>query len=147
MATLKRQTFPLVPRHRLTGGTFGAYDSMRRGRGTDVAGSRTYVPGDQLAWIDWKASARLSALQDEDAFVVREHYADEAPRVIIVADHHPSMGLYPGELPWLQKAEVLRHVVRAVIAAAHAARAYVGYIDLSGGSQRSGAAYWIPPRR
>jgi uncharacterized protein (DUF58 family) len=131
----------------LTGGTFGGYHSLRRGRGTDIAGSRNYVPGDRLAWIDWKTSARRSALHDDDAFIVREHYADEAPRVVIVADHHPSMALYPPELPWLAKAAVLRHVIVAVVAAAHAARAYIGYLDFSGASGRAGGAYWIPPRR
>ena len=132
MATTPRRAFPLVPRHRLTGGTFGAYHSLRRGRGTDIAGSRDYVPGDQLAWIDWKTSARQSAVRNDDAFVVREHYADEAPRVVIVADHHPSMALYPPEVPWLAKADVLRHVTVAVVASAQAARAYVGYLDFSG---------------
>jgi uncharacterized protein (DUF58 family) len=131
----------------LTGGTFGAYHSLRRGRGTDIAGSRDYVPGDQLAWIDWKTSARQSAVRNDDAFVVREHYADEAPRVVIVADHHPSMALYPPEVPWLAKADVLRHVTVAVVASAQAARAYVGYLDFSGASERAGAGYWVPPRR
>ena len=147
MATPRRRTFPLVPRHRLTGGTFGGYHSLRRGQGTDIAGSRSYVPGDRLAWIDWKTSARLSALQDDDAFVVREHYADEAPRVVIVADHHPAMAVYPAELPWLAKADALRHAIVAVVAAAHAARAYVSYLDFSGASGRAGASYWVPPRR
>jgi len=143
----ERRTFPLVPRHRLTGGTFGGYYSLRRGRGTDIAGSRSYIPGDQLAWIDWKTSARLSAMQDDDRFVVREHYADEAPRVVIVADHHPAMGLYPPGLPWLSKPDVLRHVVVAVVASAHAARAYAGYLDFSAATGRDGIGYWIPPRR
>jgi len=143
----ERRTFPLVPRHRLTGGTFGGYASLRRGRGTDIAGSRSYIPGDQLAWIDWKTSARLSAVQDDDAFIVREHYADEAPRVVIVADHHPAMALYPAGLPWLAKPDVLRQVIVAVVAAAHAARAYIGYLDFSGAARRGGLGYWIPPRR
>ena len=147
MATPRRRTFPLVPRHRLTGGTFGGYHSLRRGRGTDIAGSRNYVPGDQLAWIDWKTSARMSAVQDDDAFLVREHYADEAPRVVIIADHHPSMALYPSGLPWLAKADALRHAIVAVVAAAHAARAYIGYLDFSGASRRAADGYWVPPRR
>jgi len=143
----RRRTFPLFPRHRLTGGTFGGYHSLRRGRGTDIAGTRAYVPGDQLAWIDWKTSARMSAAYEDDAFIVREHYADEAPRVVIVADHHPAMALYSDELPWLAKAEALRHVIVGVIASAQAARAYVGYVDFSGAADRGGADYWIPPRR
>jgi uncharacterized protein (DUF58 family) len=147
VSPVPRRTFPLVPRHRLTGGTFGGYHSIRRGQGTDIAGSRAYVPGDRLAWIDWNASARLSALQDDDAFIVREFYADEAPRVMIVADQHPSMALYAPGLPWLQKFEALSQAIVAVIVAAHAARAYVGYLDYSGAADRNGAPYWLPPRR
>ena len=147
MGTLRRRTFPLVPRHRLTGGIFGGYHSLRRGNGTDIAGSRNYVPGDHLALIDWKTSARISAVRDDDAFLVREHYADEAPRVVIIADHHPSIALYPAGLPWLAKADALRHAIVAVVAAANAARAYIGYLDFSGASERAGDGYWIPPRR
>ncbi len=44
------------------------------------------------SWIDWNASARLSALQDGDEFVVREFYADEAPRVVIVVRPPPVDG-------------------------------------------------------
>jgi len=120
---------------------------LRRGQGTDIAGSRAYIPGDRLAWIDWNTSARVSAVTGDDAFVVREFYADEAPRVVIVADHHPAMSLYPRELPWLSKADALRAAAVGIIAAAHAARAYVGYLDFSGARARAGAGYWLPPRR
>ena len=40
----------------------GAYTSIRRGQGSDVAGSRPYRPGDHARTIDWKASARLSSV-------------------------------------------------------------------------------------
>jgi uncharacterized protein (DUF58 family) len=136
-----------VPRHRLTGGSFGGYHSLRRGQGADIAGSRAYVPGDRLSSIDWNTSARLSALQDDDAFVVREFYADEAPRVVLIADHRPSMALYPPELPWLSKVDALRRVIAAVITAAHSARAHVGYLDFSGAASRAGRPYWLPPGR
>ena len=56
---LREGTFPLVPRHRLTGIPFGAALSTRRGRGMDLAGSRPYEPGDPISSIDWHASARL----------------------------------------------------------------------------------------
>ena len=54
-------TVPLVPRLRLLGSSFGGYTSIRRGQGTDVAGSRPYQPGDHFHAIDWKGSARLSS--------------------------------------------------------------------------------------
>ena len=37
--------------------------------------------------IDWAASARLSAARDADAFVVRERFSDESPRVVVVTDN------------------------------------------------------------
>ena len=77
-------TFPLVPRRRLIGLAFGAVTSVRRGTGSDVASSRPYQPGDDVDTIDWAASARLSYARGTDEFVVRERYAEEAPRVVIV---------------------------------------------------------------
>ena len=44
-----RAVFPLVPTPRLIGLAFGAVESVRRGRGYDVAGSRPYVTGDPVA--------------------------------------------------------------------------------------------------
>ncbi len=88
-------TFPLVPRRRLIGLAFGAVTSVRRGTGSDVASSRPYQPGDDVDTIDWAASARLSSARGTDEFIVRERYAEEAPRVVIVADRRPAMSLYP----------------------------------------------------
>jgi uncharacterized protein (DUF58 family) len=99
-----------------------------------VAASRPYRQGDSLAAIDWKASARLSSTRDEPEFIVREHYADEAPRVVMVADRRPSMGLYPE--PWLNKPVALRTVWKLVSSAALGELGLVGYFD--------GAA-WLPP--
>src|ERR671936_783456 len=75
--------FPLVPRRRLVGLSFGGMHSARRGSGSDVAGSRPYQPGDDIRAIDWAASARRSSARSADEFIVREHYADEAPRVFL----------------------------------------------------------------
>ena len=147
MATSRRRTFPLVPRHRVLAGEVGAHRSLRRGDGTDIAGMRPYRPGDRLASIDWNVSGRLSAVQNDDVFIVREYYADEAPRVIVIADRHPSMALYPPELPWLSKPRALREATTAIVASAHAGRSSVGYLDFSGAANRAGAPYWLPPRR
>jgi uncharacterized protein (DUF58 family) len=132
----------------VTGVAYGTEQSHRRGQGAEVAGSRTYRPGDRLAWIDWHASARLSLARNEDTFVVRQYYAELAPRVIIVVDRRPSMALFPPELPWISKRDVLREAATAIVAAAHAARAYVGYLDFSGGGDRHVAAHhWVAPHR
>ena len=41
-------TFPLIPRRRVLGLPFGGLHSLRRGLGSDVAGSRPYEPGDDV---------------------------------------------------------------------------------------------------
>jgi len=142
MSTRERRTFPLVPRGRLTGLPFGDLPSRRRGHGSEVIGSRLYEPGDPVSTIDWFASARLSAARGGDEFVVRDRAADEAPRVAIVLDRRPAMGLYPAPLPWLDKREAQRQAAISVAASAAAARADVAALDFSGGE-----AWWLPPGR
>lgn len=124
------EVVPLVPRHRLHGLAFGALRSARRGAGSDVAGSRPYRPGDDVHRIDWAASARLSAARGADEFVVRELYAEEGPRVMLVCDRRPAMGLYPA--PWLDKRSALARVADVLADAALSARGLVGLLDLRG---------------
>ena len=134
-------SFPLVPRHRLLGLAFGTMHSARRGLGSDIAGSRPYRPGDSLASIDWAASARLSAATDRDEFIVRERFADEAPRVVALCDRRPAMALYPEGLPWLNKPEAMRVALELIATSAFHARGLFGYLDLAGED-----AFWRPPR-
>jgi uncharacterized protein (DUF58 family) len=142
VSSRERRTFPLVPRRRLTGLPFGDLPSRRRGHGSEVIGSRRYEPGDPVSTIDWFASARLSAARGGDEFVVRDRAADEAPRVAIVLDRRPAMGLYPSPFPWLEKREAQRQAAISVAASAAAARADVAALDFSGGE-----AWWLPPGR
>jgi uncharacterized protein (DUF58 family) len=135
-----------VPRHRVTGLPFGGASSLRRGHGSDVAGSRAYVRGDPLSTIDWRASARLSTARGADEFVVRERYAEEAPRVVVFCDLSPSMALYPRELPWLEKRAVLATTSELIVHSAYAAKATVAYLDLAGASARHGAPFWVAPQ-
>ncbi len=137
-----RRTFPLVPRRQLAGLPFGEAASRRRGRGSDVIAHRLYERGDPIATIDWFASARLAATSGEDAFVVRQHAADEAPRVVIVVDRRPEMGLYATPLPWLRKHAAVREAADAIAASAAAARADTAALDFGGGE-----AWWMPPGR
>lgn len=134
-------TFPLIPRRRVLGLPFGGLTSARRGAGSDVAGSRPYQPGDDIDRIDWSASARLSLARGTDEFVVREHYAEEAPRVVVVCDRRPSMTLFPSGLPWLNKPTALRECIRLISASATSARGLAGYLD-----HAEGQRYWRPPR-
>ena len=134
-------TFPLIPRRRVLGLAFGGLHSIRRGAGSDVAASRPYRPGDDVGRIDWPASARLSLARGTDEFVVREHFAEEAPRVVVLADRRPSMSVFGPEWPWLQKAEALEQCVRLIGDSAVAARGLLGYFDES-----DATPFWHPPR-
>jgi uncharacterized protein (DUF58 family) len=133
-----QETFPLVPRHRLHGLELGPFRGVRRGRGSDPAGSRPYEPGDDVRTIDWGASARLSAARAADEFVVRERFADQAPRVVVLSDRRAGMALYPD--PWLPKHEVLAHCERLIAESAFQARGLVGSLEYG-----SGRPEWSPP--
>ncbi|TMK35330.1 MAG: DUF58 domain-containing protein [Actinobacteria bacterium] len=134
--------FPLTPRRRLIGLSFGGMRSARRGPGSDVAGSRQYRPGDNIDTIDWAASARLSSARATDEFIVRERFAEEAPRVVIVCDRRPEMQLFPSWLPWLSKPEAVRICALMIADSTIAARGYSGYLDFADGDE----VYWRPPR-
>jgi uncharacterized protein (DUF58 family) len=142
MSARERRTFPLVPRRRLTGLPFGDLPSRRRGHGSEVIGSRPYEPGDPVSTIDWFASARLSSASGGDEFVVRDRAADEAPRVTIVLDRRPAMGLYPPPLPWLSKRQAQRQAAVSIAASAAVARADIAALDYG-----SGEPWWLPPGR
>jgi Protein of unknown function DUF58 len=133
--------FRLRPRGRVAGEAFGASPGLRRGRGGDVTGSRPYRPGDDIRSIDWRASARLSSATGQDAFVVREMRADETPRVVIVRDRRPSMGLYPEGLPWLRKPEAAAAAIRGIADSGYAIRALVGSLATGG----DGDPHWVAP--
>jgi hypothetical protein len=133
--------FPLVPRRRVIGLAFGGVRSVRRGVGSDVASTREYRPGDDVAWMDWAASARLSAARGADEFIVKERYADEAPRVVVVADRRPSMSIRASELRRLDKPQALLAAIELIGQSATAARSLTGYLDYA-----EGDAYWRAPR-
>ena len=139
--TSTRLTFPFVPRRRVIGLSYGSMRSLRRGAGSDVAGSRPYRPGDDMHSIDWSASARLSAARGQDEFVVRERFAEEAPRVVIVCDRRPQMSHFAPPLPWLDKVEAMRNVVELVLTSAGSAGAFVGYLDYADGDP-----HWRQPK-
>jgi uncharacterized protein (DUF58 family) len=134
-------TFPLAPRRRFAGLPFGGMTSVRRGTGSDVAGSRPYRPGDDARSIDWAGSARLSSAHGADEFIVREYLAEEAPRVVVLSDRRPAMSLFPRPLPWLDKPEAMRQAAGLVVEATLAARGFFGYLDLGGEEEE-----WVPPR-
>jgi hypothetical protein len=133
--------FPLVPRRRVIGLAFGGVRSARRGIGSDVASTREYMPGDDVGWMDWAASARLSAARGTDEFIVRERFADEAPRVVVVADRRASMSIASSPLRPLDKPRALLTAIDLIGQSATAARSLTGYLDYA-----DGEPYWRAPR-
>jgi uncharacterized protein (DUF58 family) len=133
--------FPLIPRRRVLGLAFGGVRSVRRGIGSDVASTREYRPGDDVAWMDWAASARLSAARGSDEFIIRERFADEAPRVVVLADRRPSMSIRASKLRMLDKPQAILTALDLIAQSALAARSLTGYLDYA-----DGEAYWRPPR-
>jgi uncharacterized protein (DUF58 family) len=133
--------FPLIPRRRVIGLAFGGVRSVRRGIGSDVASTREYHPGDDLAWMDWAASAKLSAARGDDEFIVRERFADEAPRVVVLCDRRPSMGIAASTFRTLDKPKAILAALDLIGTSAHAARSFTGYLDYA-----DGEPHWRPPR-
>jgi uncharacterized protein (DUF58 family) len=70
---------------RLDGQLTGGYRTTRRGTGTDLAGLRAYVEGDEARYIDWNATARLNEPQ------LRLFTEDRELTVWLVLDRSASM--------------------------------------------------------
>jgi uncharacterized protein (DUF58 family) len=121
--------FPLVPRRRFLGVQFGRRRSSRRGVGDEVAGTRPYRPGDLIAHIHWAASARLSEARGTDEFVVREFFAEQAPRVALVHDRRPGMAIHSPPSPWLDKRVTAETAGRLIEASAAAEQGEIISVD------------------
>jgi uncharacterized protein (DUF58 family) len=91
--------------------------------------------------IDWAASARLSTARGSDEFLVRERFAEDAPKVVIVCDRRPSMSYFSSPLPWLDKPLAMRTVVELILASVGAAGGFVGYLDYADGDP-----HWRQPK-
>jgi uncharacterized protein (DUF58 family) len=132
-------TIALLPRRRVHGTPLGDMRSGRRGDGAELVGLRDYRRGDDLRRLDHRASARASRARGEDVLFVREFYAEEAARVVVALDGSRSMQLFPASLPWLDKREAVRQIVKLVVDSAFEARAPVACL--------AGADWWPPARR
>jgi uncharacterized protein (DUF58 family) len=141
MSVRAARPFPLIPRRRFAGVQIGTRRSPRRGSGDEVAGTRPYRPGDRRAWIDWRASAKVSAARQSDEFVVREFFAEQAPRVVVIADRSAQMGLYGDAFPWLDKGAALETALELIALSTTAERGELAYVAFAGED-----AVWLPPR-
>lgn len=129
MSAAGSRPFPLVPRRRFLGVQFGHRRSSRRGIGDEVAGTRPYRPGDLIAHIHWAASAKLSEARGTDEFVVREFFAEQAPRVALLHDRRPAMAIHAPPSPWLDKRAAAETAGRLIEASAAAEQGEVLSVD------------------
>ena len=112
----------------------GAHRSARRGAGVEFAGHRVYVPGDELRFIDVRASMR------HERIVVR-HFETETERALrLVLDATASMGFRSKGAPGA-KVAYGAVLAAALTRVALAAGDPVG-LDFIGGG---GAARRVPP--
>src|SRR6478609_10602430 len=72
---------------RLDGRIQGGYRTPHRGSGTDFAGVRPYLDGDDARHIDWNVTARLDEVQ------VREFTEDRELTAWLVLDSSASMSI------------------------------------------------------
>jgi uncharacterized protein (DUF58 family) len=121
--------FPLIPLRKSRALEVAGRASRHRGVGEEIASSRPYRRGDAIRSVDWGASARLSTARGRDEFVVRDHYAEDVVRVVVVIDRGPSMGLFPDWLPWLHKPTAVREAAAMIIASGAAVGALIGYAE------------------
>ena len=124
--------FPLIPSRRGRALDVAGSPSRRRGSGNEIASSRPYRRGDAIRLVDWSASARLSSARGTDEFVVRDHFAEDAVRIVVVADRSPSMALFPDWLPWLDKPAAVREAVQMIIASGATTNALIGSAAVGG---------------
>ena len=104
------------------------------------------MPGDPVSTIDWFASARLSSAKGGDEFVVRESFAEEAPRVLLVVDRTPSMAIYGAGSPWLDKPAAVVAAAESIGRAAAQARSELGSVDAAGGREHVYSPGAVAPR-
>jgi uncharacterized protein (DUF58 family) len=121
--------FPLIPLRRSRALEVAGRTSRHRGTGDEIASSRSYRRGDAIRTVDWAASARLSTARGSDEFVVRDHFAEDVVRVVVVIDRSPSMALFPEALPWLHKPAAVRDAAAMIVASGVAAGALIGVAE------------------
>ncbi len=94
-------------KQRQLGLMFGSHRTKTVGMGTDFAGFREYVPGDEFRLIDWKASAKSRDMQ------VKQWEQEKNVQIICMVDCSGSMGNgYPENTK-------LEYAIRAAVLLTH----------------------------
>lgn len=89
---------------------YGGQLMRRKGQSLEFRDYVPYLPGDDIRFVDWRASARRGSAED---LVVRSFVAEEQLRLVVSVDTRPSMQL-PAALPKLQIALWLAEAISRV---------------------------------
>jgi len=121
----------LIRRSRLR--QMGISSVRQRGHGTEFESLRDYIPGDDPAWVDWKATARRAKL------ISRNYQAERSQTIMLCLDAGRMMTTHIGGMSRFD------HAVNSALLLAHVALGHgdgVGLVVFSGGIER-----WVPPRK
>src|ERR1700740_3081682 len=121
---------------RLEGRVAGGYRTAQRGPGTDLAGLREYVEGDDARHIDWNVTARLNETQ------IRVFSEDRELTVWLVLDRSASMTVGP---PGRGKHDVLTELALVLARMFGRGGNRVGAILYDTGLNKTGAVRIVPP--
>ena len=108
------------------GAWVGMHQSRRRGSGLEFAGHRSYVPGDDLRWLDQRALMR------HDRLLVKQFETETERTLRVVLDATSSMSFHSPETP-LRKLDVAALIAAALTRIAIRSGDPVG-LDFIGGA-------------
>ena len=121
---------------RLDGRLAGGYRTAHRGTGTDLAGLREYVEGDDARHIDWNVTARLNEPQ------LRVFNEDRELMVWLVLDRSASMTV---GAPGRGKHDVVRELALVLARLFGRGGNRVGALLYDTGLNKTGAVRIVPP--
>lgn len=123
----------LAARRTIDGFMSGINRSNMKGVGLEFSGYRSYQPGDDLRWLDWKLVART------DRYYIRESELETSISVRLLVDASRSMDHRDGAFT---KMDYARHLAAALAWLAHSQGDAVGLYIF-----REGQVYATPARR
>lgn len=120
-----RTQVALATRHKVHGWSDGAHPSVHAGRSLDFHDVRAYVRGDDVADVDWRASARAGSL------LVRRHVAERRATLVVAMATGVEMTALAS--PTDPRAEVALDVAATLGALALQTGDYTGMLWWAGG--------------
>ncbi len=104
----KMRCIEIQTRRLLSGSLVGDYSSAQKGSGLDFDQIRAYQMGDDIRFIDWKASAR------SDTVLVKQYREDRSRTVIIALDTSASLFYGSSEILKMERAAEVASVFALV---------------------------------